>query len=102
MNFFYRIKLHLHLFRYKFFKKSFYYSKNNEDLFLSNYFKNKLNGRYIDIGAHHPYRSSNTCLLWNPDLFVPTILKQDKKFSVENIITGIQKKWITLLIGCVW
>ena len=64
MNFFYRIKLHLHLFRYKFFKKSFYYSKNNEDLFLSNYFKNKLNGRYIDIGAHHPYRSSNTCLLY--------------------------------------
>ena len=63
MNIFYRIKLHLNLIRYKFLKKNLYYSKNREDLFLLNYFKNNSNGRYIDIGAYHPYRSSNTYLL---------------------------------------
>jgi len=68
-NIFYRVKLHLNIIRYKYFKKKLYYSKNREDLFLLNYFKNIKNGRYIDIGAYHPYRSSNTYLLskrgWN-------------------------------------
>ena len=64
MNIFYRIKLYLNLFRHRFFKKGYYYSKNREDLFLSNYFKKKPKGRYIDIGAYHPYRSSNTYLLY--------------------------------------
>ena len=64
MDIIYRAKLHLNLLRYKIFKKSLYYSKNREDLFLYNYFKNKSNGRYIDIGAYHPYRSSNTYLLY--------------------------------------
>ena len=63
MSILYRIKLHLNLIRYRFFKRKSYYSKNREDIFLSNYFKNKAYGRYIDIGAYHPYRSSNTCLL---------------------------------------
>ena len=63
MSILYRIKLHLNLIRYRFFKRKSYYSKNREDIFLSNYFKNKTYGRYIDIGAYHPYRSSNTCLL---------------------------------------
>jgi len=64
MDIIYRAKLHLNLLRYKIFKKSLYYSKNREDLFLYNYFKNKSNGTYIDIGAYHPYRSSNTYLLY--------------------------------------
>tara|TARA_Y100000741_G_scaffold217226_1_gene165578 strand:- start:309 stop:995 length:687 start_codon:yes stop_codon:yes gene_type:complete len=63
MNILYKIKLHLNLIFYKYFKRKLYYSKNCEDIFLSNYFKNKAYGRYIDIGAYHPYRSSNTCLL---------------------------------------
>jgi len=64
MNILYKIQLYLNLFRYKIIKRNSYYSKNREDLFLSNYFKNKFNGRYIDIGAYHPYRGSNTYLLY--------------------------------------
>ena len=37
---------------------------NGEDLFLHNYFKDVPKGRYIDIGAFHPFRSSNTFKLY--------------------------------------
>jgi hypothetical protein len=36
------------------------YSQEGEDILLSRIFKNKKNGFYIDIGAHHPVRFSNT------------------------------------------
>lgn len=43
-------------------KKS--YSQDFEDLFLTNYFKKKDKGFYIDLGSHHPKRFSNTYLLY--------------------------------------
>jgi hypothetical protein len=43
---------------WKYFQKS--YSQEGEDLILDNFFKNKKNGFYIDIGACHPFRFSNT------------------------------------------
>lgn len=43
-------------------KKS--YSQDHEDLFLVNYFKNKKEGFYLDLGCHHPKRFSNTYLLY--------------------------------------
>ncbi len=56
------------------------YSQEGEDLLLLHYFKDKTDGFFIDIGAHHPKRFSNTYLLYkkgwsginvepNPDLF---------------------------------
>ena len=40
-----------------------------EDKFISNYFKNKPNGFYIDVGCYHPLDGNNTHLLhkkgWN-------------------------------------
>jgi FkbM family methyltransferase len=36
------------------------YSQYGEDLFLSSIFPNNYKGFYIDIGAHHPFRYSNT------------------------------------------
>jgi len=63
MNIFYKIKLYLHLLRYRGLKRKQHYSRWGEDLFLTNYFKNTFNGRYIDIGAFHPFRGSNTYLL---------------------------------------
>lgn len=36
------------------------FSQEGEDLILSRLFGDKQNGFYIDIGAHHPYRFSNT------------------------------------------
>lgn len=36
------------------------YSQEGEELILDRIFEEKRNGFYIDIGAHHPYRFSNT------------------------------------------
>ena len=63
MNVIYKIKLFLHLLRYRGLKKKLQYSRWGEDLFLIDYFKDTSNGRYIDIGAFHPFRGSNTYLL---------------------------------------
>lgn len=41
------------------------FSQHGEDVFIYNYFKNKNCGRYLDIGASHPYRISNTYLLYS-------------------------------------
>lgn len=47
----------------KFFEKS--YSQEGEDLILKRFFSNKEKGFYIDIGAHHPKRFSNTYLFYS-------------------------------------
>ena len=59
-----KLKLLINLLKYKsiFLKKQ--YSKNGEDLYLKKIFKKKNNGIYLDIGAYHPYRLSNTFLLY--------------------------------------
>lgn len=44
-------------------RKQGYFSQNKEDLFLLEYFSGKT-GTYIDVGAHHPFRYSNTYLLY--------------------------------------
>jgi FkbM family methyltransferase len=36
------------------------WSQEGEDLILERYFKDKLNGFYVDVGAHDPFRFSNT------------------------------------------
>lgn len=40
------------------------YSSEGEDLILKRIFENKKNGVYIDVGAHHPFRVSNTYLFY--------------------------------------
>lgn len=40
------------------------YAQFGEDAVLLELFKNKDNGVYVDVGAHHPYRYSNTYLLY--------------------------------------
>lgn len=40
------------------------YSQEGEDLILARYFEGKRAGFYIDIGAHHPIRFSNTYKLY--------------------------------------
>tara|TARA_B100001027_G_C16265003_1_gene331516 strand:- start:655 stop:1371 length:717 start_codon:yes stop_codon:yes gene_type:complete len=41
------------------------YSQHGEDLFIYKYFKKKNSGFYIDIGAYHPKRFSNTFFFYN-------------------------------------
>src|SRR5690606_2132198 len=36
------------------------YAQEGEDLILERFFGNKKNGFYVDVGAHHPQRFSNT------------------------------------------
>jgi len=48
----------------KIFFKRKSYSQCGEDLFISNFFKNKNYGTYLDIGAFNPIKYSNTLLLY--------------------------------------
>ena len=50
--------------KYKFFIKKKSYSMNNEDIAVLEYFKDKKNGFYIDVGCHHPIYINNTYLLY--------------------------------------
>lgn len=40
------------------------YSQEGEDLILGRMFENVRTGFYVDVGAHHPYRFSNTCAFY--------------------------------------
>lgn len=43
------------------------YSSEGEDLILKRIFHEKRNGVYVDVGAHHPFRVSNTYLFYKMD-----------------------------------
>ena len=49
--------------KHKFFIKKKYYAMDNEDTAVSNYFKDKKNGFYVDVGCYHPTHRNNTYLL---------------------------------------
>jgi|TARA_B110001450_G_scaffold208937_1_gene199761 FkbM family methyltransferase len=49
---------------YKRIKKTENFSQEGEDLFLINFFKDKKEGFYVDVGAFHPFRISNTYALY--------------------------------------
>ena len=63
-DYFLKLKLFINLIKYRgaFLKKQ--YSKNGEDQYLKKIFRNLNKGIYLDIGAYHPYRASNTFLLY--------------------------------------
>lgn len=45
--------------------KNFSYSQEGEDLILKRLFEGKRNGFFVDIGAHHPFRFSNTFIFYH-------------------------------------
>ena len=55
--------------KHKFFLKKKSYAMDNEDTAVLNYFKDKENGFYVDVGCYHPIHRNNTYLLhkknWN-------------------------------------
>ncbi len=73
------------------------YAQFGEDTVLLELFKNKNDGRYVDVGAHHPYRYSNTYLLYkrgwhgvNIDPNPHTIVLFNKARSGDtNICSGV-------------
>jgi FkbM family methyltransferase len=40
------------------------YAQHGEDLLVKSYFETKKNGFFVDIGAHHPFRFSNTYIFY--------------------------------------
>lgn len=44
--------------------KTISYSQEGEDLIIERFFENESKGFFVDIGAHHPKRFSNTFLLY--------------------------------------
>jgi FkbM family methyltransferase len=40
------------------------YSQDGEDMVLRRLFERQQSGFYVDVGAHHPYRFSNTCYFY--------------------------------------
>lgn len=76
------------------------YSQEGEDMILKRYYENYKNGFYVDIGAHHPNRFSNTKLLYqngwngiNVDA-MPGSMKLFNRFRKRdiNIELGISEK----------
>lgn len=80
------------------------YSQDGEDMVIASFYEGIKNykGFYIDIGAHHPYRFSNTAYFYNkgwkginieptPDLFKP-FLKYRKKNINLNVGIGNGEK----------
>jgi len=55
--------------KHKFFIKKKSYAMDNEDSVVLEYFKDKRNGFYVDVGCYHPIHRNNTYLLhkknWN-------------------------------------
>jgi len=49
--------------KHKFFIKKKSYAMDNEDTAILNYFKDKRNGFYVDVGCYHPIHRNNTYLL---------------------------------------
>ena len=69
-NFTYKLYLYYNLYiRHKCFINRSRYSQWGEDLSIIEFFKEKKNGVYFDVGCFHPLMYSNTCLLfkngWN-------------------------------------
>ena len=55
--------LHSIYIKHKFFIKKKSYAMDNEDTAILNYFKDKRNGFYVDVGCYHPIHRNNTYLL---------------------------------------
>jgi FkbM family methyltransferase len=95
MKFHYKINLFLSLLKYSL-KDKFVKNENNHILFLKNYFKNKINGLYIDVGCYHPIRLSNTKFLYDKGWSGINIDISEKSIDLFNIA---RKKDINLNIG---
>ena len=77
-----------------------YYSQNGEDIILASLFRKKKSGFYVDVGAHHPERYSNTHLLhkkgWrginiDPDPDAIRLFKKRRPRDI-NLCVGISRE----------
>ena len=71
-------------------------SQEGEDLFLKEVFYGKRNGFYVDIGAHHPFRFSNTAWAYKKGWHGINIEPNDALISEFNVM---RKRDINLACG---
>ncbi len=90
---------------YSFYRAKIFFPKKNyslfgEDIFIQNYFKDKPNGFYVDVGCYHPLDGNNTQILykkgWNGinldiNFYSIELFNFLRKRDV-NIHTGISQK----------
>ncbi len=77
-----------------------YYSQEGEDIILQRIFFGKLRGFYVDVGAHHPRRFSNTYVFyrrgWNginiePNPNIIKLFRKERKRDI-NLQLGINSR----------
>jgi len=95
MHIFYQTSLYLNLLKY-FIKQKYQKKENKHILFLKDYFIEKKNGLYIDVGCYHPVRLSNTRFLHNKGWSGINIDISKKSIDLFRIA---RKKDINLNIG---
>jgi len=67
------------------------HSQEGEDMILRRIFENKRRGFYVDVGAHHPFRFSNTYFFYKKDWYginidaMPNSMDGFKKFRPRDI-----------------
>ena len=62
-----------------------YFSQEGEDAILSKIFHDIVKGFYVDVGAHHPYRYSNTHLLYKKGWSGINIDATDESIQLLNL-----------------
>ena len=83
-------------------KPNLCYSQNGEDLILNRLFENKEKGFFIDVGAHHPIRFSNTYLFYKKgwsEMFCPKLITLEKckfhgPFANQYQMKAFDKKYL--------
>lgn len=83
----------------KIFFRSFcnkYYSQEGEDIILNEFLGNKNKGFFVDVGAHHPKRFSNTYLFYKKGWNGINIDPMPKSMKLFNIF---RKRDINLELG---
>ena len=75
------------------------YSQHAEDTYILNIIKNEkiLSGIYIDVGANHPTRISNTYLLYRNKFYGICI---EPNVELINLHKLIRRKDIQIISGC--
>ena len=72
------------------------YSQEGEDIYLQNIFQNVTSGTYVDVGAHHPLRFSNTLWAYKKGW---TGINIEPNLAVEDLFKKYRAKDINLFVG---
>jgi len=87
--------------KHKYFVPKKTYSMDGEDLIIFDYFKNKKEGFFIDVGCYHPYNGNNTKLLYDRG-WSGINIDLDFQITDNNTITILPKTNVIKVTGNVY